>query len=93
MKKLFLLAFTLTLLAACGKSKSGKQLGEEVCECSKKANGMDAADPKRSAAQADCTKKQGEAWAKVKDDKKKADEFNAVLSVCATEQIQKSFGQ
>ncbi len=93
MKKVFLFALTLSILTACGKSKSGKDIGQEVCDCSKKANAMDAADPKRTAAQDDCAKKQVEAWDKVKDDQKKADEFNKVLSDCASEQIKKSFGQ
>ncbi|MDZ4795181.1 MAG: hypothetical protein SGI83_12950 [Bacteroidota bacterium] len=93
MKKIFIVALTVTLFTACGNSKTGKQIGEEVCDCSKKANALDAADPKRSEAQNDCAKKQGEAWNKVKDDQKKADEFNKALSVCATEQIKKSFGQ
>lgn len=93
MKKVLLVVLTVSLLSACGSSKSGKQIGEEVCDCSKKANAIDASDPKRTEAQNDCAKKQGEAWNKVKDDEKKADEFNKVLSVCATEQIKKSFGQ
>lgn len=92
--KHFLLALLCSiLLIACGKSKSGADIGKEVCDCSKKANAMDAKDPKRAEAQADCLKKQGEAWNKVKDDMKKADEFNKVLSACATEQIKQSFGQ
>jgi hypothetical protein len=93
MKKIFLFALTISLLTACGKSKSGTDLGQEVCDCSKKANAMDPADPKRAEAQKDCGIKQVEAWNKVKDDQKKADEFNAVLSKCASEQIKKSFGQ
>ena len=93
MKKVFLFILTISLLTACGKSKSGTDIGQEVCDCSKKANAMDPADPKRAEAQKDCSLKQVEAWNKVKDDSKKADEFNKVLSVCATEQIKKSFGQ
>ena len=93
MKKIFLFALTISLLTACGKSKSGTDLGQEVCDCSKKANAMDPADPKRAEAQKDCGIKQVVAWNKVKDDQKKADEFNAVLSKCASEQIKKSFGQ
>ena len=93
MKKVFLFIFTISLLTACGKSKSGTAIGQEVCDCSKKANAMDPADPKRAEAQKDCASKQMEAWNKVKDNEKKADEFNKVLSVCATEQIKKSFGQ
>lgn len=93
MKKIFLFALTISLLTACGKSKSGTDLGQEVCDCSKKANAMDPADPKRAEAQKDCGIKQVEAWNKVKDDQKKADEFNAVLSKCVSEQIKKSFGQ
>ncbi len=93
MKKVFLLISTISLLTACGKSKTGTEIGQEVCDCSKKANAMDAADPKRSEAQKNCTVKQVEAWNKVKDHPEKADEFNKVLSACATEQIKKSFGQ
>ena len=93
MKKVFFFILTISLLTACGKSKSGTQIGQEVCDCSKKANAMDAADPKRAEAQKDCSLKQVEAWNKVKDNEKKADEFNKVLSVCASEQIKKAFGQ
>lgn len=93
MKKLTLLLFTAAILGSCGKSKSGTAIGEEVCECSKKANALDPSDPNRSTAQKDCSVKQVEAWNKVKDDQKKADEFNAVLAKCAEEQIKKSFGQ
>jgi hypothetical protein len=92
MRKTMLILFTGFLFMACGgKSKSGTQIGEEVCECSKKANALPTSDPNRSTAQADCLKKQGEAWLKIKDNKEKADEFNAALSKCASEQIKKSF--
>ncbi|MBK7560561.1 MAG: hypothetical protein IPP43_00240 [Chitinophagaceae bacterium] len=91
MKKLLLIVLTLSLLSACGKSKSGKDIAAEICDCSKKANAMDAADPKRTEAQSECQRKQIEAWDKVKDDEKKATEFNKVLGECATEQIKKSF--
>ena len=93
MRKLTILLLATALLSSCGKSKSGKALGEEICECSKKSNGMDPADPKREAAQKECTARQMEAWNKVKDDPKKADEFNAVLSKCAEEQIKSAFGK
>jgi len=93
MKKVLLFAFSLSLLTACGKSNSPKKLAEEVCECSKKANAMDAADPKRSTAQADCQKKQVEAWDKVKGNMEKADEFNKVLGDCAKEQIENTLGK
>jgi len=93
MKKVFLFVFTISLLAACGKGKTATQIATEVCDCSKKANAMDAADPKRAEAQNDCLKKQGEAWNKVKDDPDKASAFNKVLGDCATEQINKAFGK
>ena len=93
MKKILLIISATVVFLACGKAKSGTQIGEEVCDCSKKANELPTSDPKRSEAQNDCLKKQGEAWAKVKDDMKKAGEFNAALSKCASEQIKKSFGQ
>lgn len=93
MKKMLLAICCCAVLLGCSKAKSGKELGEEVCECSKKANRMDPSDPNRSKAQADCSKMQMEAWNKVKDDSKKSDEFNKVLSVCASEQIKESFGK
>ena len=93
MKKVLFLMLTVSLLTACSKGKSGKQVAEEVCECYSKANGMDAADPKRADAQAECVKLQGTNWAKVKDDEKKADEFNKRIGECASELIKKSFNQ
>ena len=57
------------------------------------ANAMDAADPKRPGAQADCVKKQGEAWDKIKDDQKEADEFNKVLRERLSAQIEKTTGK
>jgi hypothetical protein len=93
MKKICVIIFSSSLLIACSKAKSGKQLGEDVCDCSKKANAMPASDPQRPMRQADCMEKQQAAWTKVKDDPTKADEFNAVLSKCASEQIKSSFGQ
>ena len=89
----FLIIISLSFIASCGAGKSGKQIGEEVCDCSKKANALPVSDTGRSKAQDDCLVKQKEAWDKVKDDKEKADEFNAALSKCATEEIKKSFGQ
>jgi hypothetical protein len=93
MKQLFIVLLSTALFTGCGKSKGGKALGQEVCDCSKKANGMDPADPKRAQAQTDCGTKQVEAWNKIKDKPEEADAFNKVLSVCASEQIKKSFGQ
>jgi len=80
-------------LVSCSKGKSGKQIADEICDCSKKANGLPADDPNRSAEQGKCTTLQQEGWAKVKNDEKKSKEFNDALGVCATEQIKKSFGQ
>jgi hypothetical protein len=94
MKKVVLFLFTISLISACGgKSQSGRKLGEEVCDCSEKANAMDAADPKRPGAQADCVKKQSEAWDKIKDDQKEADEFNKVLHERLSAQIKKATGK
>ncbi|MDZ4807378.1 MAG: hypothetical protein SGI96_03830 [Bacteroidota bacterium] len=93
MKKVFLVLLSASFMIACGKGKTAKQIAEEVCECSKKANDLPTSDPTRSQAQKDCAAKQVEAWNKVKDNQEKADEFNKILSVCASEQIKKSFGQ
>jgi len=93
MKKVFLVVLSASFIVGCGKGKTAKQMGEEVCECSKKANDLPTSDPTREQAQKDCGVKQVEYWNKVKDDQEKADVFNKILSVCASEQIKKSFGQ
>jgi hypothetical protein len=91
MKKMFIVLLAATCFTACGGGNSASKLANEVCDCSKKANAMDAADPKRTEAQNDCAKKQGEAWDKVKDDQKKSDEFNKIIGDCSKEMIKKSF--
>jgi hypothetical protein len=93
MKKVLLILIVTTLALSCGKTKSGTDIAQEVCDCSKKANGLPVSDPGRSKAQDDCVQQQRDAWDKVKGDKVKADEFNAVLSKCASEQIKQSVGQ
>jgi hypothetical protein len=93
MKKAFLIIFSISFFAACGKNKTGVQIAREVCDCYKNANGMKPDDPKRTETQNDCLKKQGEAWNKVKDDQQKAKDFNKTIGECSTEVIQKSFGQ
>jgi hypothetical protein len=93
MKNSLILVLSVFLLSSCGKGKGGKELGEEVCNCSKKANAMPSSDPGRAKAQSDCSAKQVEAWTKIKDNQKESDAFNNVLSVCAKEQIEKSFGK
>jgi hypothetical protein len=92
-RTLFILSTSFIFLACGGKSKTGTQVAQEVCDCSKKANALATSDPDRSMAQADCLKQQGEAWLKIKDDKEKADEFNTGLKKCTSEQINKSFGK
>ena len=94
MKKIFIVFGSVLLLASCGsKGKSGKQIAEEVCDCSKKANALPTTDSTRGLQQNDCLKQQRAAWEKIKDDQEKADEFNKALAKCAEEQIKKSFGQ
>lgn len=94
MKKILIVCTSAFLLFACGgKGKSGKQIAEEVCDCSKKANALPTTDSTRTLQQNDCFKQQRAAWDKVKDDKEDADEFNKALAKCAEEQIKKSFGQ
>ena len=92
MKSLILL-FSLSIFIACGKSNSGKQLADEVCECSKKANALPTSDASRTKQQDDCMVKQREAWDKVKADKEESLAFNNRLSECANEQIRNSIGQ
>jgi hypothetical protein len=80
------------LLSTCSrKGTDAANLANEVCDCFKKANAMDAADPARSKAQSDCSVKQNEAWMKVQKDPEKADEFNNVIGNCSREMMRKSF--
>jgi hypothetical protein len=92
MKKIIAALLPVVLLASCGSTDS-KSLAKDVCDCYKKANAMDAADPKRSAAQNDCIKKQGEAWDKLKDNQQKADEFNKIIGDCAKDLMNQSTGK
>lgn len=92
MKKIITVLFLSCFFISCGKGKSAKQIAEEVCDCSKKANALPTSDPNRSKAQSDCAVKQGEAWNKVKGDVEKAKEFNDVIGKCASEQIKESLG-
>ena len=92
MKKITTLLFAVVLLASCGGNDS-KSLAKEVCDCYKKANGMNAADPKRIEAQNDCVKKQGDAWNKLKDNQAGADEFNKTIGDCSKEMINQSLGK
>lgn len=92
MKKL-LVAFSVAFLfTACGGSNA-KKLAEEVCNCSEKANALPTTDPNRTLEQNACAKKQMEAWNKVKDNAKDAEEFNKIIGKCAEEQIKKAFGK
>ena len=93
MKTLSVALFAVALLAGCGGGLDGKKLAQEVCDCSKNANAMPATDPKRTEALNACQKQNMEAFNKVKGDLKQADEFNKLISACASEQIKKSFGK
>ena len=93
MKKLLVITVLATVLISCGGSKSGKSIADEVCDCYKKANGMEANDPNRSSEQDKCLVKQRELWDKVKDDKEKSDEFNKRISECSSDLIKQSFGK
>lgn len=94
MRKTLTILFVACFFVACGgKGKSGKQIAEEVCDCSKKANALPSSDPNRSIKQNDCLKQQRDAWEKLKDDPEKSKDFNAALAKCAEEQLEKSFGK
>lgn len=93
MKKWMIILLTASFFTACSGGKSPSKLANEVCDCYRKANGMDAADPKRAEEQNVCIKMQGENWNKVKDDQKKAEEYNKIIGECSSELIKKAFGQ
>lgn len=68
MKKVLAKFSTFALLSVCScGGNSGANLAKEVCDCYQKANGMDAGDPNRAKAQADCLASQAVAWNKIKE--------------------------
>lgn len=93
MKRITTIMLMLVIFTSCGGGLDGKKLADENCDCQMKANAMDPADPKRTAAQDDCMKKNMEAWNKVKDNAKESEAFNKAVSECATKVINKSFGK
>jgi hypothetical protein len=83
MYKLFVVFFLFSVCTACkNDGPSGRELATEVCECYKKANALATADPQRTREQDACIIRQGEAWEKVKNNKKEADSFNDELADC-----------
>ncbi len=92
MKTNLLLLFSVFFLClSCGGGgASASKLANEVCDCYQKANAMDPSGPERAKAQDACLKKQGENWTKVKDDQKKADEFNKIIGDCGKKMIEES---
>ena len=93
MKKIISFLLCIALLTSCGNGKSARQVAEEICDCSKKANALPVSDPTRSQAQAECVQQQQMEWDKLKNDPEKAKTFNDVIGKCADEQIRKSLGQ
>ena len=83
---LFALAF---LLFSCGGNKkvNGTALAEEVCECRKKGKGLKFADPEAKKIRLECSKLQGENWAKIIKDKPEEEAFNKRLNECTDEMI------
>lgn len=94
MKKWMIILAATSIITGCArKSADGNKLAKDVCDCYSKANGMDATDPKRTEKQNDCLKKQQDAWNEIKDDQKKAEEFNNEIGQCGKEQVQKALGK
>ncbi len=92
MKKILIVLFNVFLFTACGgNGKNASKLADDVCDCYKKTNGMDAADPKKADAQNDCLKMQMENWTAIRDNQKKSDEFNKIIGACGKDMIKKSF--
>lgn len=83
MRKLLLVALAVSMLSACGKSETGKGIAEDVCECIKKTDRLSTDDPLSVQAKKDCITKGIEGWNKIKDNKKEADDYTAVMSKCA----------
>jgi hypothetical protein len=77
------------ILFSCGGKKKvdGMALANEVCECRKKGKGLPFSDPEAKKIRMECSKLQGENWAKIKKDKPAEDEFNKRLNECTAEMI------
>lgn len=80
--------FILSIIAGCiisscsGKKADGKALAEEVCECRKKAEGLEFSDPEAKKIRMECSKLQGENWGRIIKDKEQEDAFNRRLNEC-----------
>jgi hypothetical protein len=77
------------MLFSCGgkKKADGIALANEVCECRKKGKGLEFADPEAKKIRMECSKLQGENWAKIIKDKPEEDAFNKRLNECTNEMI------
>lgn len=90
MKIVFIFVLTISIISSCGKNKSGTQIGQEICDCYKKAFAMVPANAIKAQALKDCRANELEILKKVKDDKKKVDEIRRVRSDCGARILNKS---
>jgi hypothetical protein len=89
--KMSLLFALMAVLCSCGGGSKSAKLANEICDCYRKANGMDANDPNRSKEQDKCLALQGTAWQKVRGNKEKEEEFNRIIGECSAELIKNAF--
>ena len=89
MKKIAILTILSFVLFSCGgKNKAdGIALANEVCECRKKGKGLAFADLEAKKIRMECSKLQGENWAKIVKDKEQEDAYNKRLNECTDEMI------
>ncbi|MBK8507072.1 MAG: hypothetical protein IPL46_35800 [Saprospiraceae bacterium] len=90
MKKIYGLILLSFCLASCGghPKADGIALAEEVCECRKKGKGLKFADPTARKIRLECSKLQGENWAKIIRDKAQEEAFNKRLTECTNEMLE-----
>lgn len=90
MKKIILIVAAGAFLASCG-GKSATDKAKEVCDCFKKANGMAADDPNRTAEQDKCMKLNTETFKDMEPFSDEYNEANKVISECSSELIKDAF--
>lgn len=84
-KNIFLIGLALIVFSCGGKKKDGATLATEVCDCRKKAKGLERKDPQSEKIMLECSKLQGENWVKVSKNKTEEEAFNKVLNECWAE--------
>jgi len=84
MKKMIFVLSVSLVIVSCGKSKSktGNSMGEEICECFKKAQALDGADANKMTDLNKCAQQQKKYYDELMGDAKKLAEYSLKVANC-----------